>query len=403
MVSEIVSKTAVMTVLHVFSGDLWAGAERMIATLLTDLGGRPDIKIIALSLNQGALVRTLEESGIETIVIPENAHSFVAIFLKALRHLKRRDVQLIHAHRYKENLLALLLGKFLGVNHLLSTVHGLPEPSSSKYSRRISHVLKTKLDHLLLKHAFTQVIAVSDDVKNALVHEHGFNPAEVVVIHNGIEMPSVTSHKLPSDTAIHIGTVGRMVPIKGFGLFLEVAAEVTRHVKEVYFSILGEGPLKEELSRKVKELGLDEKVRLEEPRGDPLPYYASLDLYLNTSLHEGLPLSILEAMACGKPVVAPKVGGLPEIITHGEEGFLVESRSPKDFAEWCVKLIRNKELRTNMGQKASKKVSKSFSSDLMAESYHRVYQTLATGMQIQDSELRSYQNADANKMDRQQG
>jgi len=240
-------------------------------------------------------------------------------------------------------------------------------------------VLKTKLDHLLLKHAFTQVIAVSHDVKNALIHEHGFNPAKVVVIHNGIDIPSVISHKLPSDTVIHIGTVGRMVPIKEFGLFLEVVAEVTRHVEEVYFSILGEGPLKEELARKVKELGLDEKVRLEEPRGDPLTYYTSLDLYLNTSLHEGLPLSILEAMACGKPVVAPKVGGLPEIITHAEEGFLVESRSPKDFAEWCVKLIRNKELRTSMGHKALNKVTKSFRSGLMADSYYRLYQTLAYG------------------------
>jgi glycosyltransferase involved in cell wall biosynthesis len=92
-------------------------------------------------------------------------------------------------------------------------------------------------------------------------------------------------------------------------------------------------------------------------------------------------------MACGKPVVAPKVGGLPEIITHAEEGFLVDSRSPKDFAEWCVKLIRNKELRTTMGQKASKTVSKSFCSDLMADSYHRLYQTLATGMEIQDLNL----------------
>jgi glycosyltransferase involved in cell wall biosynthesis len=395
MVSGVISKTAPMTVLHVFSGDLWAGAERMIATLLTDLRSRPDIKIIALSLNEGALSRTLHESGIETIVIPENAHSFVTVFLKALSHLKRGGVQLIHAHRYKENLLSLLLGKFLGVNHLLSTVHGLPEPSSSKYSRRISHVLKTKLDHLLLKHAFTQVIAVSHDVKNALIHEHGFNPAEVVVIHNGIDIPSVTSHKLPSDTVTHIGTVGRMVPIKEFGLFLEVAAEVRKRVQEVYFSILGEGPLKEELARRVKELGLDEKVRLEAPRADPFTYYTSLDLYLNTSLHEGLPLSILEAMACGKPVVAPKVGGLPEIITHAEEGFLVESRSPKDFAEWCVKLIRNKELRTIMGQKALKKVTKSFSSHLMADSYHRLYQTLSMGMQMQDSELRSYQDADA--------
>jgi len=216
----------------------------------------------------------------------------------------------------------------------------------------------------------------SQDIKNALIHDHSFNPTKVVIIHNGIDIPRVTSQKSPSDTVIHIGTVGRMVPVKEFGLFLEVAAEVGKHVPDVCFSILGEGPLKEELACKVKELKLDEKVRLEVPRADPSTYYASLDLYLNTSLHEGLPLSILEAMACGKPVVASKVGGIPEIISHGEEGFLVEGRDPQEFAKWCLKLIRDKELRILMGQNASKKVTSSFNSLYMAASYYRLYQSL---------------------------
>ena len=78
---------------------------------------------------------------------------------------------------------------------------------------------------------------------------------------------------------------------------------------------------------------------------DPMPYYQSLDLYLNTSLHEGIPLSILEAMACGKPVVAPKVGGIPEIISHEENGVLIEAREPKKIADSCLRLMQDEDLR----------------------------------------------------------
>lgn len=392
-----------MTVLHVFSGDLWAGAEKMIATLLKKLKNYPDIQILALSLNESILSRTLRESNIETIIIPEDNHFFATLLIKAFSHFRGKKVELIHTHGYKEDLLALLVRQFIGVKWLVSTIHGLPEPSFIRYSNANNVAFKRKLDYFVLKHGFAKVIAVSEEIKQNLVNKYGFNSTKVGVIHNGIDIPRLNNPRHPESSVLRIGTVGRMVSVKQYELFLDIADEVTKQVKNVRFSILGDGPLKEKLARRVKALRLETIVTFEVPRNDPSDFYESIDFYLNTSLHEGLPLSILEAMACEKPVVAPKVGGLPEIITHAEEGFLVESRSPKDFAEWCVKLIRNKELRTIMGQKASKKVTKSFSSDLMADSYHRVYQTLAAGMKIQDLELRSYQDADAKQIDRQRG
>jgi glycosyltransferase involved in cell wall biosynthesis len=387
MVSEQIPKTAPITVLHVFSGDLWAGAEKMIATLLKQLRKYPDIRILALSLNESTLAGVLRESGIETIVISENNHFFASLLIKTFSHIRGTKVDLIHAHGYKEDMLALLVRQFIGVRWLVSTVHGLPEPSFIRYSNGNNVAFKRKVDYFILKHGFARVVAVSQDMKQNLVNKYGFNSTKVEMIHNGIDIPSLNNPRCPESSDFHIGTVGRLVSVKQYELFLDIADLVTKQVKNVRFSILGDGPLKEELASKVKGLRLDNIVKFEVPRTDPSDFYESIDLYLNTSLHEGLPLSILEAMACGKPVVAPKVGGLPEIITHSEEGFLVESRSPKDFAEWCVKLIRNKELRTTMGQKASKTVSKSFCSDLMADSYHRLYQTLATGMEIQDLNL----------------
>src|SRR5262252_5182184 len=119
MVSELMSKTSPMTVLHVFSGDLWAGAERMIATLLKRLKNYPDIRILALSLNESTLTGVLRESGIETIVISENNH-FATLLIKTFSHIRGTKVDLIHAHGYKEDILALLIRKFIGVKWLVS-------------------------------------------------------------------------------------------------------------------------------------------------------------------------------------------------------------------------------------------------------------------------------------------
>ena len=106
---------------------------------------------------------------------------------------------------------------------------------------------------------------------------------------------------------------------------------------------------------------------------DPSAYYESLDLYINTSLHEGIPMSILEAMAAGKPVVAPRVGGIPEIVTDGEEGLLVDARTPPAFGAACMRLMNDPSLRARMGERAKEKVAASFSADAMAAHYRRLY------------------------------
>jgi len=361
-----------LTVLHIFSGDLWAGAEVMVFNLLNQLKDDQGLKIMALSLNEGTLTDKLRGAGVELYIIPEAAHSFLKIFLKALNLLKRRKIDVIHSHRYKENLLALLLAKTMGVKRLVSTLHGLAEPPV-KQNRENSVHLKTKMDYFLLKHYFSRVVAVSHEMKKVLVKKYRFKEEMVDVIYNGISLPSGTPSPRPANDRIHIGTVGRMVPVKDFDLFLEVAAEVVRENDRVRFSILGDGPLKQHLVETAKELKISKYVDFLSPIPDPFPYYQSLDLYLNTSLHEGIPLTILEAMACGKPVVAPNVGGLPEIISHGEHGLLVPGREPKGFVNSCLTIVQDRNLRITMGESALKRVASRFSSFQMAESYRQSY------------------------------
>ncbi len=248
-------------VLHLFSGDLWAGAEVMIFNLLKQLHAHPSIRVIALSLNEGTLTDKLRTAGIQTCVVDENRHTFPQIFIQAWRFLKNQQIDVLHAHRYKENLLALLLGMRLCIPRRIATLHGLAE-SFTDGSRR-KDTLTHRINHLVLRQ-FSRVVAVSEEMKRSLIQTHRLAPEKVAVIRNGIERPapSMTQSEVeyvPAGT-LHIGTVGRMVPVKDYDLFLEVAAEMGKRFKKVQFSLLGEGALKAHLQAQCNRLDLKGRV-----------------------------------------------------------------------------------------------------------------------------------------------
>jgi glycosyltransferase involved in cell wall biosynthesis len=360
-----------LTVCHLFSGDLWAGAEVVILNLLSTLRGDPTLRLLALSLNEGVLTQRLRAAGVTTHVIAESQHSVVGILRRAVPLLRHQRVTVVHSHRYKENVLAWLLARCLGSTGLVTTVHGVSEASTNKRLEQWIAQGRRRLDYFVLKRWFSAVVAVSDEMKRRLVEEYGFRRDQVSVIRNGGRFPARTS-MTTGGQGPHVGTVARMVPVKGLDLFLDVAAAVKAEMPQVRFSILGDGPLREELIRRAGALTLD--VEFLAPRPDAFAYYRSLDVYLNTSHHEGLPLSVVEAMACGKPVVSTAVGGISEIVEAGAHGFLVNGRDPRRLAEHCLTLLGDDRLRTSMGERAAVAAHTELSADAMAAAYRRLYQ-----------------------------
>jgi glycosyltransferase involved in cell wall biosynthesis len=144
--------------------------------------------------------------------------------------------------------------------------------------------------------------------------------------------------------------------------------------------LAGEGPERSKLQALIQEYDLNETFVLQGHVEDMLPFYHGLDLYLNTSVHEGIPMSILEAMAHGLPVVAPDVGGISEVVDNGEDGYLIDTRDPRAFAEKCLLLYENKQLRRGMALAAREKVARSFSVENMAAQYHELYLNLNRGL-----------------------
>jgi len=268
------------------------------------------------------------------------------------------------------------------VSEVLTTIHGLPEPATHSTREARLARWRTRLDYCVVKRGFRCAVAVSDEMKGVLIRQHGFREDRLRVIRNGAAFPPPTTSRVNANRQyFHIGTVARLVPVKGLDLFLDVAAAVRREAPLVRFSLLGDGPLRDELAGKAARLNLHECVEFVAPRPDPIPYYRTLDLYLNTSLHEGIPLSLIEAMACGMPVVSSAVGGIPEIVTDGEDGYLVEGREAGRFAERCLSLMRDDHLRKTMGERASVHARSRFGASAMAGAYRRLYDECAARTQ----------------------
>lgn len=364
-----------LSVVHIFSGDLWAGAEVMVFNLLSEFKKTSNLKIIAIALNEGVLTDSLKAAGVETYIIPEARHSLPVIARKIFKILNGKRIDVVHSHRYKEDLLALFVAKLKGVKYLTTTIHGLPESLPNQVNRPRSPSMMTRLNIFILKHYFTSVVAVSREIKEILVKKYDFKESKVKVINNGIPISAITQTERSPGLNFHVGSVGRMVPVKDYELFLEIAAIIKKTVNNVHFSVLGGGPLLEQLIQKSIALNLEDCVEFKSPLTDPAPYYQSLDIYLNTSIHEGIPLSILEAMAHKIPVVAPSVGGIPEIIQNGENGLLVNDRRPSEFANACINLLLNNQLRALIIKNAFETIEVKFNCPIMANSYMTLYES----------------------------
>ena len=147
--------------------------------------------------------------------------------------------------------------------------------------------------------------------------------------------------------------------------------------EDVRFELAGDGPELPALEDLVQRYRLSSAFFLKGHQEDMVAFYRGLDIFLNTSIHEGIPMTILEALSHGLPVIAPAVGGIVEIIDNGKEGFLIDNRTPRDFAEKCIFLKDNRAERARMARAAREKAERAFSAERMAEKYYLLYHKTA--------------------------
>jgi glycosyltransferase involved in cell wall biosynthesis len=365
--------TRKLKIVHLISGDLWAGAEVMACNLLRALKEYTDLDIQVILLNDGRLADELRTSGLAVRVIDERKHSFWQLFQKSRAVIHATPPDIIHSHRYKENLLALLICKsYQNAANLVTTLHGLPEVTGKRpnfMTRTIS-----KANFFILAHFFTKTVAVSEDIRNTLISHFSFTDKKVAVIHNGIHLPSSTSYPESNKRTFVIGSSGRLFPVKDYPLMVEIARAVAASgTADIRFELAGDGPGRSELESLIAQYGIQSRFILRGHQDDMDTFYRELSVYINTSVHEGIPMTILEALSHGLPVLAPAVGGIGEIYTDGVEGFLIQGRDPQDFAVKCLQLYEEREMRERMSKAAQERAEHAFSAEKMAEGYYQVY------------------------------
>jgi len=360
-------------ILHLISGDLWAGAEVMAFNLLTSLTTFPDLEIKVILLNEGRLANDLRTCGLTVQIIDEKQHSFWQILQKIRASINDTRPDIIHSHRYKENLLAFLASKSCHPEvKLITTIHGLPEVSNIRPG--LATRSKTAANFFLISKYFTKTVAVSDDIRNTLISRIGFSNKRIGVIHNGIHVQPSHSFSSRVVRPFIIGSSGRLFPVKDYPLMVEIARALSDlGYTDIRFELAGEGPERTLLERLIESYGLQSRFILRGHQDDMDSFYQGLDLYLNTSIHEGIPMTILEALAHGLPVIAPAVGGIVEIIDDGTEGFLVAGRDPWNYAVKCRQLHDDAELWARMSSASRQRAEQSFSAEKMAESYYLLY------------------------------
>jgi glycosyltransferase involved in cell wall biosynthesis len=220
---------------------------------------------------------------------------------------------------------------------------------------------------------------VSKDIQSLLVRHKKFSFENTAVIHNGIEIPPVQEKKCRGNV-FTIGSAGRFFKIKDFPLFVEIARILINRHGNLEFILAGDGPERETVRSLVKQYDIDRYFRFPGFVSDTSDFFQTLDLYINTSRHEGIPMSILEAMAYGVPVVAPAVGGFHEMIDNGVNGLLVDSRDPMDYADQCSRIIDHMDIRKQLSREAREKIVRDFSAGKMAGDYHKLYNNVSNNI-----------------------
>jgi len=379
-----VGRAAPIAVCHIDSGDLWAGAEVNTTTLLQALTRLPDLRLSAILLNEGEMARRLRGCGIDVKVVPESERSFVGIFNEAARFLRPRQVRILHAHRYKENLLAALLARRCRIPFLVSTRHGAPEPFRGW--RRIKRAAFGSIDQLLTRHFTDRVISVSDEMREGLLGS--LPPQKIVTIRTGIDTGQVRSELTRAEAkrrleisgqAKVVGYAGRLVPIKRLDIFLQAARQIADVESDVVFVIAGDGPEQARLEALTRELGLGDRVRFLGFRERIYDVMRAFDVFVLCSDHEGLPRVVLEALCLGVPVVARAVGGIPEVIRNGDTGILLDSAEPGVLAASCRDLLADEGRRRQMAAAGAAEVSRRYPSERCASETMELYRALSEG------------------------
>jgi glycosyltransferase involved in cell wall biosynthesis len=365
--------------LHIDTARTWRGGQNQV--LLTVNGLRSLGQRAALVAHPDGELRRRAEEGLELIPLAPRTEMDLSAAWRLSRVVKRLRPDVLHAHDAHGTAMA-----------SLALSLGAPTPAPALIvSRRVDFHLRGNSFSRWKHRQVDCFIAASDAIRNMLVAD-GVPAERTITVHEGIDLehvlaaPAVDVHAafwLPHQAPV-VGNVAALVPHKGHRHLIEAAHLVVRDLPDARFLILGDGELREHLERQVRDYHLEKHVLLPGFRTDVLGCIKGFDLFVMSSVTEGLGTSLLDAMACFRAVVATRAGGIPEIVEDGRTGVLVEPRDHASMAREIVRLLKDAGMRRRMGEAGLARVVEHFTVERMVAETAAVYERVAGRLHAAD-------------------
>ncbi|CUS31742.1 putative Uncharacterized glycosyltransferase YpjH [Candidatus Nitrospira nitrificans] len=351
-------------VCHLASGDLWAGAEVQIATLLRALKADQRFDLSAIVLNKGRLAEELAAAGISVMVYDESAGAWSTL-RSLVSHLRRHRPDIVHSHRYKEHILGAFAAKLSHNSLVVQTYHGLDEHLHGWAAVKMRAY--TTLNTIVGKVAGHGFVGVSEEISAIL--RCRYTTGKVSCIRNGVDLTRVKTTSSGahlrkqlgiSSSEFVIGSVGRLTPVKGLEYLIRAVSK-NKGPRERKLLIVGDGPLRPALEGLAREVGVAGRVLFLGARNDVYDLMGVFDVLALPSLHEGVPMVLLEAMAMAVPIIASRVGGIPEILDDEQGALLVQARDVDVLADAIETMANDEVLRNRLRKAARARVESRFS------------------------------------------
>ena len=368
------------TILHIIDTTGPGGAETVFIDLATRLP-EDEYRAVIVIRGKGWVYEELCRRGVQPVLMDAKG-SFNWRYLKSLTALIRSEkVDLIQSHLLGSNVYTSLAGIITGIP-VVATFHGSVDISEKERLKWLKFAV--------IKTGASRVVAVTESLRDDIASRTSLDQKKISVIYNGINTEQYQlphSNKLrkqygwPSDDII-VGSLGNIRPAKAYDILLQAAAILNNSAHRYRFVIAGQGKgkLYDDLLVQRQEQGLEQTVQFLGFIDDAADFLSNLDLFLSSSISEGLPLSAIQAMVAKLPIVATKCGGYERLITHQENGWLVEVGDPHAIAKAIETVAPDHGLCNALGESARKYAINTFDIQVMLNAYQQLYErSIKTG------------------------
>jgi len=360
-------------VVHILGALQTGGAEMALVNYLRAADRTAFRHSVVCLSREGELADLVRDLGIPVHLMRIRIRSYPTNLWELSRWMVQEEVAIVHTHMFTAALGGRLAGLMAKVPLLVTTEHG-KEPW-----KRWHHI---QADKFLGARTYRQ-IAVSEDVRRIRMDRDGVPEDRIVLIPNGVPIPTNTGDLetrnrirrefgLENDSPL-ICSIGRVVEAKAYPDLLDAVTILKSRIPGIHWLQVGDGPEGGHLEELIRAGGLEENVTMAGRRSDISDLLGAVDLWVMSSIREGLPVALLEAMAAAKPIVATRVGGIPDAVTDGQSAKLVAPSDPIALAEGIEAVLMNPGFARDLGEEARKRATRDYGNQAVAQRVEQIY------------------------------